>query len=99
MTTSGLVGYFAAVLTTISFVPQTYLVWKTRNADSISLGMYTLISVGLSFWLAYGLLIGSWPVIIVNAATLSLALSILMMKLRYGTRTELRTAQEPSSSE
>ena len=99
MTTSELVGYFAAALTTISFIPQTYLVWKTRNAESVSLGMYLIISIGLSLWLAYGLMIDSWPVIIANAATLSLALSILTMKLRYSARAELRTAREPSSSE
>jgi MtN3 and saliva related transmembrane protein len=83
MTVSELVGYFAAALTTMSFVPQTYLVWKTRNTESVSLGMYLI----------------SWPIILANAATLSLALSILMMKLRYGNKMKVRAAQEPSSSE
>jgi MtN3 and saliva related transmembrane protein len=79
-----LLGYMAAVVTTASFAPQAYLVWKTRNVNGVSLGMYTIISVGLSLWLAYGFMIDSWPVIIANAATLSLSLFILAMKLRWG---------------
>jgi MtN3 and saliva related transmembrane protein len=39
--------------------------------------------VGVSCWLVYGLLLGAWPIIIANAITLTLAISILVMKLRF----------------
>jgi uncharacterized protein with PQ loop repeat len=32
-----IIGYLAAILTTIAFFPQTYQAWKTRDLQSISL--------------------------------------------------------------
>lgn len=79
-----LLGYVAASLTTASFVPQAHLTWKTRRAHGVSLGMYTLFTAGIAFWLIYGIAIGAWPVIVANAITLSLAVFILWMRLRFG---------------
>lgn len=78
-------GFAAASLTTASFVPQAWLTWRTRRTEGISLGMYSIFTTGVALWLAYGLAIESWPVIVANAITLVLALFILAMKLRYGT--------------
>jgi MtN3 and saliva related transmembrane protein len=77
------IGYAAAVLTTCSFVPQAWLTFRSRNVAGISLGMYSVFAVGVALWLAYGLLLGAWPIVLANAITLSLALAILAMKLRY----------------
>jgi MtN3 and saliva related transmembrane protein len=79
-----LIGYLAAALTTISFVPQAWLVWRTRRAENLSLAMYLVFATGVALWLVYGLWIGSWPVVIANAITLMLAGFILVMKLRFG---------------
>lgn len=79
-----LIGYLAATLTTISFVPQAWLVWRTRRAENLSLAMYLVFATGVALWLVYGLWIGSWPVVIANAITLMLAGFILVMKLRFG---------------
>ncbi len=81
--TNELIGYLAATLTTLAFVPQAWQTWRTRDASGISLGKYTLFCLGVALWLIYGLLLGAWPIIIANAITLALALSILVMKLRY----------------
>lgn len=78
------IGALAAVLTTAAFIPQAWLTWKTRRAEGISLGMYSIFTTGVALWLAYGLIIGAWPVIIANMLTLALALFILVMKLRFG---------------
>lgn len=79
-----LVGYLAASLTTLSFLPQALHTFRTRDVRGISLGMYTLFTAGVALWLAYGLLVAAWPVVAANAVTLVLALAILVMKLRYG---------------
>lgn len=78
------IGYAAATLTTAAFVPQAWLVWRTRRADSVSLGMYSLFTLGVAFWLIYGILLGSWPMIAANSVTLLLAVFILAMKIRHG---------------
>ena len=78
-----LVGSLAACLTTAAFVPQAWLSFKTRDVSGISLGMYSVFTVGVALWLAYGLLLHAWPLIIANTITLALALAILVMKLRF----------------
>lgn len=83
-TFDNLIGSLAAFLTTLAFVPQAWLTWKSRRAEGISLGMYGMFTIGVALWLVYGLLLGAWPVIIANLVTLLLALFILAMKLRFG---------------
>ena len=61
------IGFLAAVLTTVSFVPQVLKVWRARSATDISLGMYTLFTLGVALWLVYGVLIHSWPIIIAES--------------------------------
>jgi MtN3 and saliva related transmembrane protein len=78
-----LIGYLAAALTTISFLPQLIRVVKLRSARDISLGMFLIFSVGTLFWFLYGLFSHSLPVAIANAITLALSVSILMLKLRF----------------
>jgi MtN3 and saliva related transmembrane protein len=87
-----LIGSLAACLTTVSFVPQAWLSFKTRDVSGVSLLMYSVFTAGVALWLAYGLLLGSWPMVIANTITLILALMILGMKLMYGRG---RAAPEP----
>lgn len=79
-----LIGSVAAVLTTVSFVPQVWHSLKTRDVSGISLGMYSVFTIGVALWLVYGLLLWSWPLIIANSITLALAATILGLKLRFG---------------
>ncbi|WP_291066241.1 SemiSWEET transporter [Hydrogenophaga sp.] len=81
-----LIGYSAAFLTTVSFVPQAWQTFKTRDVSGISLAMYSVFTVGVALWLVYGLVLQAWPVVAANAVTLTLAAAILLMKLRYRKR-------------
>jgi MtN3 and saliva related transmembrane protein len=78
---SDLIGYPAAILTTIAFVPQAWKSWRTRDLSGISLPMYALFTIGVALWLTYGLLIASTPIIIGNGITLALAAVVLWLKL------------------
>lgn len=77
-----LIGFFAACLTTISFIPQAILVVRTGNTQGVSLLMYALFTLGVSGWLTYGVLTGALPIIMSNSVTLCLALTILALKVR-----------------
>jgi len=79
-----LVGYLAAILTTVSFVPQVWQTWRTRDVSGISLGMYVVFAAGVFLWLVYGLLLNAWPIVVANAMTLALAVAILAMKIKWG---------------
>ena len=76
-------GYVAATLTTVAFLPQAVKTLKTRDTRSISLGMYIVFTVGVGFWLMYGIYLHSLPMIVSNVITLALAAAILAMKLRW----------------
>lgn len=78
-----LIGYLAAGCTTISFLPQAYMVYKTDRTDGISLYMFLILCTGLSGWLVYGILLNAFPVILANAFTLVLAGYILFKKLGH----------------
>ena len=76
-------GYFAGFLTTVSFLPQVIKTWKSRSATDLSLGMFSVFSLGVIFWLIYGFLIQESPIIFWNSVTLILVLAILAMKLKF----------------
>ena len=78
-----LVGYFAGLLTTFSFVPQVFKTWKSKSASDLSLWMFSLFTLGVLCWLIYGVLLGEAPMILWNAVTLIFALSLLVMKLKF----------------
>ena len=86
MQISDLIGYLAAALTTCSFVPQALHTFRTRDVSGISLGMYSVFTVGIALWLVYGLALSAWPIVAANAITLALAGTILGMKLVYSAR-------------
>ena len=85
-----LLGFAAATLTTASFLPQAWLTFRTRDVSGISLGMYSVFTLGIALWLAYGIAIGDAPIIVANLVTLTLAGSILAMKVAYSARDRRR---------
>jgi MtN3 and saliva related transmembrane protein len=78
---SEIIGYLAATLTTASFVPQAILTIKTRDTESLSLGMYSTFTLGVLCWLVYGIYLEDKAIIFANAITLMLAASILSFKV------------------
>lgn len=75
------IGYAAAFLTTVSYLPQAVKTIKTRNTDGISVLMYLCMVTGVFFWLIYGIAIGDKALIAANAVTLLFALPILAIAL------------------
>ena len=73
------IGFLAAILTTISFIPQVIRIYKTNDSNAIK--MYLLFAAGVFCWLIYGLMILEYPIIIANFITFILVLLILIKKL------------------
>jgi MtN3 and saliva related transmembrane protein len=80
-------GYVAAVLTTMSFLPQAIKTIKEKNIEGISLFMYSLFTIGVLLWLIYGWLMKDIPIIAANGITLILSATILTLKIKYSART------------
>jgi MtN3 and saliva related transmembrane protein len=79
-----LLGTVAGLCTTGSFVPQVIKAWRERDTAAISTKMYVIISGAFVLWLGYGVLIGSWPMVIFNVLNLGLSGAILLLKFRSG---------------
>ncbi|MBV8673212.1 MAG: SemiSWEET family sugar transporter [Acidobacteriaceae bacterium] len=88
-----MIGYIAAICTTISFLPQLIRVYRLKSAHEISLTMFLVYSIGVFLWLLYGIFIGSFPVIVANAVSVILSLAILALKIRYDRRRRAASAK------
>jgi MtN3 and saliva related transmembrane protein len=78
------VGMVGATLTTVCWLPQAIKILRSRETRAISLTSNVAFTVGLVFWLAYGLALMDWPLIASNVVTLALMLVIVSLKLRHG---------------
>lgn len=77
------IGYIAAFLTTIAFVPQVIKVMKTRLTRDISLGWILTLFIGIILWLVHGVMVGDGPLIAANAVSFVLSGILLGYKLKY----------------
>ncbi len=76
-------GYFAAILTTLAFLPQLIKTFNTKKAEDVSLITLMMFLTGVSSWIVYGYKISSIPILIANVITFILNLLILIFKVYY----------------
>ena len=81
--TAQVVGLIAGTITTASFVPQLVRVYRLKSAKDLSWPYLFMFTVGISFWLAYGLMTNDLPVILANSVTLVLIIAIMLLKWKY----------------
>ncbi len=77
------IGFIAASLTTLGFVPQVIKTWRSRSAADLSFQMVSILFTGVLFWLIYGLMIGDQPIIVANGVTLVFVFLLLFFKLTF----------------
>lgn len=79
-----IIGLVAGALTTASFIPQIFKIYRTKKTRDISLLMYAVLCLGILLWVVYGILAKSLPVIAANSAVLVLCAYIIATKIKYG---------------
>jgi MtN3 and saliva related transmembrane protein len=84
MNTANVIGFLAALISSISMAPQVIKIYKTKKTDDLSLWAFVVLATGLFLWLVYGLLIRSMPVILGNAVGFTFTVYIIIMKIRHG---------------
>lgn len=77
------IGSVAAFSTTVCWVPQALKILREKRTEGLSLVTQIVFTLGVGLWLAYGLLLHNWPILLANALTLMLSLAILFLKVRY----------------
>ncbi|MEZ5832127.1 MAG: SemiSWEET transporter [Dongiaceae bacterium] len=76
-------GFVAAILTTLSFLPQALRIRRRGSADDVSFTMYLMMVTGQGLWLFYGIVIASPSMIGANIVSMSFVIWVLVMKLRH----------------
>jgi MtN3 and saliva related transmembrane protein len=76
------IGACAAVLTSLSYIPQLRKAWPRGSTADLSLKMLIALTTGLLLWTAYGLLKGDWVIVAANSLGAMLAASVLAFKIR-----------------
>lgn len=76
-----ILGYLAALASMASFVPQAVKIIRSRQTKGISSGMYLLTVTAFALWLAYGIWLRQWPLVISNAVCFLLSVFILAMTM------------------
>ena len=89
-------GYLAAFCTTAAFIPQAFKTIRTRDTKALSLGMYSIFTLGLILWLLYGTYKRDLAIILANAVTGVLAMVILFHKLRNDVWKKPRRGDAPN---
>jgi MtN3 and saliva related transmembrane protein len=84
ISTTNLLGAFAAIASTVSFTPQAWRIIRTGETHAISTGMYVITVCGFALWTAYGIRLAQWPLMASNTVCLLLSGFILAMKLLPG---------------
>ncbi|MEE1657940.1 SemiSWEET transporter [Microvirga sp. CF3062] len=79
-----ILGFAAAILTTVCWLPQAFRTIRTKDTRSISLFAQGILTLGIVLWLIYGILVDSAPIIFSNAINFVLVGLILALKVRYG---------------
>lgn len=77
------IGYLAALLTTVSSIPQILRVYRLKESRDISLWTVSSLSAGIFLWFIHGLIIGDLPVIIANAVSLCLSILLIFLVVKY----------------
>ena len=77
------IGLFGAFLSSITFIPQVWLAWKTKSVGDLSLGMLLIVFTSVIVWLVYGIYLKLLPVIIANSIIFILSLVLLYFKFSF----------------
>lgn len=76
------VGGIAALLASLSYIPQVRKAWPRRSTGDLSFGMLVTLTLGLTLWVVYGLLRQDWVIVLANTIGAGLAGIVLGCKMR-----------------
>lgn len=77
------IGYLAAIMGTICWIPQAWKAWVSRDVRGLSLPSNMMFLITVVLWLVYGIMIGDWPIILANICAVTAMLIIVIAILRF----------------
>jgi MtN3 and saliva related transmembrane protein len=58
--------------------------WRSGSTSDVSLTMFAIMVSGVTLWLIYGVFMHDIPIMVANGATLLLAGTVLVLKIKNG---------------
>ena len=83
MTAADILGYAAGALTAFTFLPQVLKTWKEKSAKDVALNMFFIAFINEIMWLAYGVMLNHWVIILTDAVMLVMSGIMIWLKMRY----------------
>ena len=78
------IGLIAGALGVIAWLPQLQKVWMQKLHEGISIPTILIICIALVLWTVYGILVGSFAIIVANIAAggcvLSVAIRVIQLR-------------------
>jgi MtN3 and saliva related transmembrane protein len=76
------IGGLAALLTSLSYIPQVQKAWPRGSTKDLSVKMLAVLTMGLGVWIGYGILKEDWVIIVANGVGATLSGIVLFCKFR-----------------
>ena len=81
-----IIGIVAGILTSVSMLPQLIKIINEKKAENVSVWMLLILLLGLALWTVYGLMKKDWPIIVTNAFSVLLNLTLVFFRYKYRDR-------------
>jgi len=85
-----IVGLLAAFLTMFGFLPQVIKIYRTKSVRDLSLPTILQFIVGILLWLAYGIHLKNFVIILANSVTFLILIVALVLFLKYSSNKGVR---------
>ena len=72
------IGVCAAVLTSLSYIPQVRKAWPRGSTKDLSLHMLIVLTTGLLLWIGYGVMKSDRVIVAANSVGAALSGAVLM---------------------
>jgi MtN3 and saliva related transmembrane protein len=78
-----LLGFAATAMTTGCWLPQLLRSWRTRSTADLSWLYLSVLGIGITLWLLYGVAVGDPVIITANALTITALTVLAVGKARF----------------
>ncbi|RYY31328.1 MAG: hypothetical protein EOP46_20865 [Sphingobacteriaceae bacterium] len=82
-----IIGIAAGVCTGVSLVPQLLKTLKEKRVEGVSMFVFIVLFLGNGLWVWYGVMLNEWPIIITNAFSVVMDVTMFILKIRYRNNT------------
>ena len=92
------IGLVAGFIGIVAWIPQIQRVWIDEKEEGISLPTFLAVTVSLSLWLVYGIIVNSIAMIVSNILTLAFIIAIPLGVYRIRSKRTEDDLNKPTSS-